>query len=121
MIKIRHSHILFNIGFFLLLVDQDESHYSLFCYTVGMSRVHAGEPIIAALTRAPGNDADIGGLKVIAESGWFAARPSGTEDIYKVYAESYRSEGHLQRILKDAVTIISGAFEAAGIPKEGIK
>ncbi|MBU3932705.1 MAG: hypothetical protein KKF01_09735 [Proteobacteria bacterium] len=49
------------------------------------------------------------------------ARPSGTEDIYKVYAESFRSEGHLQRIVKDAVTIISGAFEAAGIPKEGIK
>ena len=74
----------------------------------------AGEPIIAALTRAPGNDADIGGLKVVVKSGWFAARPSGTEDIYKVYAESFRSEGHLQRIVKDAVTIISGAFEAAG-------
>ena len=81
----------------------------------------AGEPIIAALTSAPGNNADIGGLKVVVKSGWFAARPSGTEDIYKVYAESFRSEGHLQRIVKDAVTIISGALEAAGIPKEGIK
>ncbi|MBU3932703.1 MAG: phosphoglucomutase, alpha-D-glucose phosphate-specific, partial [Proteobacteria bacterium] len=61
------------------------------------------------------------GLKVVVKSGWVAARPSGTEDIYKVYAESFRREGHLQRSVKDAVTIISGAFEAAGIPKEGIK
>ncbi len=51
----------------------------------------AGEPIVAKLTRAPGNDAPIGGLKVVAKSGWFAARPSGTENIYKIYAESFRA------------------------------
>jgi phosphoglucomutase len=81
----------------------------------------AGEPIIAKLTRAPGNNADIGGLKVVTTNGWFAARPSGTEDIYKIYAESFLGEGHLRRIEKEAVTIVSGAFEAAGIPTEGSK
>jgi len=79
----------------------------------------AGEPIIAKLTRAPGNNADIGGLKVVTTNGWFAARPSGTEDIYKIYAESFLGEGHLRRIEEEAVTIVSGAFEAAGIPTEG--
>ncbi len=74
----------------------------------------AGEPVLAALTRAPGNDAEIGGLKVVAANGWFAARPSGTEDIYKIYAESFLGEGHLRRIEKEAVTIVSGAFAAAG-------
>ncbi|MCX5837586.1 MAG: phosphoglucomutase (alpha-D-glucose-1,6-bisphosphate-dependent) [Deltaproteobacteria bacterium] len=78
------------------------------------ARELAGEPVLAALTRAPGNDAEIGGLKVVAENGWFAARPSGTEDIYKIYAESFRGEGHLRRIQKEAVTIVSGAFAAAG-------
>jgi phosphoglucomutase len=81
----------------------------------------AGEPIIATLTRAPGNHADIGGLKVVAKNGWFAARPSGTEDIYKVYTESFVSEEHLQRIEEEAATIVSGAFEAAGIPMKGTK
>jgi phosphoglucomutase len=75
----------------------------------------AGEPIIAKLTRAPGNDAPIGGLKVVAENGWFAARPSGTEDIYKIYAESFLGEEHLQRILDEAQTIVSAAFAAAGV------
>jgi phosphoglucomutase len=75
----------------------------------------AGDVIIAALTRAPGNNADIGGLKVVTANGWFAARPSGTEDIYKVYAESFVSDGHLQRIVKEAATITSAAFEAAGM------
>lgn len=67
----------------------------------------AGEPIQAALTHAPGNGAAIGGLKVVAASGWFAARPSGTENIYKIYAESFKDEGHLQRIQADAQSIVS--------------
>jgi len=75
----------------------------------------AGEPISAKLTRAPGNDADIGGLKVITKNGWFAARPSGTEDIYKIYAESFLSEDHLKRIQEEAVKIVSAAFGAAGV------
>jgi len=75
----------------------------------------AGETITARLTRAPGNDADIGGLKVISKNGWFAARPSGTEDIYKIYAESFLGEDHLQKILEEAVAIVDGAFSAAGV------
>ena len=70
----------------------------------------AGEKIQAILTRAPGNDAPIGGLKVVAESGWFAARPSGTEDIYKIYAESFKGPDHLHRILEEAKTIVSDAL-----------
>jgi phosphoglucomutase len=69
----------------------------------------AGEPITAMLTRAPGNDAAIGGLKVLTASGWFAARPSGTEDISKIYAESFRGDDHLQRILDEAQDIIDTA------------
>jgi phosphoglucomutase len=69
----------------------------------------AGEPIIAKLTRAPGNDAPIGGLKVVTRNGWFAARPSGTEAIYKIYAESFTSEQHLQAILTDAQQIVGSA------------
>jgi len=75
----------------------------------------AGEPITAKLTRAPGNNAEIGGLKVITQNGWFAARPSGTEDIYKIYAESFLDEGHLQRIQEEAVAIVGAAFAAAGV------
>jgi phosphoglucomutase len=74
----------------------------------------AGEPILAKLTRAPGNGADIGGLKVVTASGWFAARPSGTEDIYKIYAESFTGPDHLRAIQDDARQIVSEAFEAAG-------
>jgi phosphoglucomutase len=70
----------------------------------------AGERIQSILTQAPGNGAPIGGLKVIAESGWFAARPSGTEDVYKIYAESFQGEDHLRRILKAAQTIVSEAL-----------
>jgi phosphoglucomutase len=81
----------------------------------------AGDAIVAKLTRAPGNNADIGGLKVVTANGWFAARPSGTEDIYKVYAESFVSAKHLKRIEEEAVTIASAAFEAAGIPMKGHK
>jgi phosphoglucomutase len=70
----------------------------------------AGEPILARLTRAPGNGAAIGGLKVVAASGWFAARPSGTENIYKIYAESFRDEGHLEAIVEEARAIVSRAL-----------
>jgi phosphoglucomutase len=72
----------------------------------------AGEKIQAVLTRAPGNKAAIGGIKVIAESGWFAARPSGTENIYKIYAESFRGEEHLRRILEEAQTMVDEALKA---------
>jgi len=75
----------------------------------------AGEPILARLTRAPASNAPIGGLKVVAENGWFAARPSGTEDIYKIYAESFKGEGHLQRIREEAQAIVKAAFAAAGV------
>jgi phosphoglucomutase len=71
----------------------------------------AGEPIAARLTRAPANNAAIGGLKVISQSGWFAARPSGTEDIYKLYAESFRGQEHLDLIIAQARQIISAALE----------
>jgi phosphoglucomutase len=74
----------------------------------------AGEPILAKLTRAPGNDAPIGGLKVVAENGWFAARPSGTEDVYKIYAESFRGPEHLARIQEEAQAMVAAAFRAAG-------
>lgn len=78
----------------------------------------AGEPITAKLTRAPGNNAAIGGLKVVAKSGWFAARPSGTENIYKIYAESFESEQHLQSIVGEAQEIVNNALlsSAAGRP-----
>ena len=73
----------------------------------------AGEPIEAKLTRAPGNGADIGGLKVAARSGWFAVRPSGTEDLCKIYAESLRSEAHLKQIQDEALQIAQKVFETA--------
>jgi phosphoglucomutase len=73
----------------------------------------AGEPITARLTRAPGNDALIGGLKVVAANGWFAARPSGTENIYKIYAESFRDQQHLQAIVDEAQHIVNAALAAA--------
>lgn len=70
----------------------------------------AGEPITAKLTKAPGNNADIGGLKVVTENGWFAARPSGTEDVYKIYAESFKGQEHLQRIVQEAQEIVTNAL-----------
>ncbi|MGB9432922.1 MAG: phosphoglucomutase (alpha-D-glucose-1,6-bisphosphate-dependent) [Candidatus Acidiferrum sp.] len=79
----------------------------------------AGEKIQTVLTRASGNGAPIGGLKVIAESGWFAARPSGTENIYKIYAESFRGADHLRRILEEAQTIVSDALAAVPKPDQG--
>jgi len=73
----------------------------------------AGEPITAKLTRAPGNNAPIGGLKVVTASGWFAARPSGTENLYKLYGESFKDETHLQTILDEAQNIVQGALGSA--------
>ena len=73
-----------------------------------MPKELAGEEIEAKLTRAPGNNEPIGGIKLVAENGWFAARPSGTEDVYKIYAESFRSEEHLRQIQRDAQALIAG-------------
>lgn len=73
----------------------------------------AGDPILAMLTTAPGDGQAIGGLKVVTEHGWFAARPSGTEDIYKIYAESFRGEGHLRRIQSEAQEIVAAAIRDA--------
>ena len=73
----------------------------------------AGEPIVGVLTHAPGNNAPIGGVKVMSKSGWFAARPSGTENIYKIYAESFLSEDHLQLLLTDAQAVVDGALGEA--------
>ena len=74
----------------------------------------AGEPITAKLTRAPGNNAPIGGLKVAAGSGWFAARPSGTENICKIYAESFKSREHLHAIVREAQEMVSNALDSPG-------
>jgi phosphoglucomutase len=71
----------------------------------------AGEPIDNVLDRAPGNDAPIGGIKVIAASGWFAARPSGTENIYKIYAESFRDVDHLRILVQEAQGIVDRALK----------
>jgi phosphoglucomutase len=75
----------------------------------------AGEPITARLTRAPGNEAPVGGLKVVTASGWFAARPSGTENLYKIYAESLRSGEHLNAIVDEARKIVNNALESQGV------
>ena len=70
----------------------------------------AGEPITATLTAAPGNGAPIGGLKVVTEHAWFAARPSGTENVYKVYAESFLGEEHLARVIEEAQAVVTQAL-----------
>ena len=75
----------------------------------------AGEKILSTLTKAPGNGYPIGGLKVVTENGWFAARPSGTEDIYKVYAESFKGKEHLAKIQEEAQAVISVVFSSAGV------
>ena len=75
----------------------------------------AGEPVADVLTRAPGNGAPIGGVKVVAEHGWFAARPSGTEDVYKIYAESLRNDAHLEHILVEARAVVGRTLEAAHV------
>ena len=77
------------------------------------ARELAGEPIAAILTRAPGNGAEIGGLKVVAANGWFAARPSGTEDVYKVYAESFKDDAHLAKIVEEAQAMVGAALRAS--------
>jgi phosphoglucomutase len=74
----------------------------------------AGDPVTSALTQAPGNKASIGGVKVSSERGWFAARPSGTENVYKIYAESFVDEAHLQRIQQEAEQIVTAALTKAG-------
>jgi phosphoglucomutase len=74
----------------------------------------AGDAIVAKLTRAPGNNASIGGLKIVTENGWFAARPSGTEEIYKIYTESFKDKAHLSKIQEEAQAIVSRAFKDAG-------
>jgi phosphoglucomutase len=78
----------------------------------------AGDPITAKLTRAPGNGAPIGGLKVVTAKGWFAARPSGTEDIYKIYAESFQGADHLRRILEEAQKIVGQALTGSDSRKQ---
>jgi phosphoglucomutase len=82
----------------------------------------AGEPITAKLTKAPGNQAPIGGLKVVAESGWFAARPSGTENIYKIYAESFSSQSHLNAIVSEAQEMVNHALgSSAAVSQDGAR
>jgi phosphoglucomutase len=73
----------------------------------------AGEPIVAKMTHAPGNDASIGGLKVVTENGWFAARPSGTEDLYKIYVESFRGREHLNQIKTEAQAMVNEVLSKA--------
>jgi phosphoglucomutase len=85
--------------------EQKEKLKTLSPQDVSASEI-AGEPIVAKLTRAPGNDASIGGLKVTTKNGWFAARPSGTEDIYKLYAESFVSPEHLNLLVSEAQEIV---------------
>ncbi|PSJ48124.1 phosphoglucomutase, alpha-D-glucose phosphate-specific [Zobellella endophytica] len=75
----------------------------------------AGDAIVAKLTRAPGNGAGIGGLKVVTEQGWFAARPSGTEQVYKIYAESFRDDDHLERLIDEARQLVGATFAKAGV------
>lgn len=75
----------------------------------------AGDKIIQILSHAPGNNAAIGGIKVVTDNGWFAARPSGTEDIYKIYAESFIDDNHLQMIISEAQAIVSASFKASGL------
>jgi phosphoglucomutase len=79
------------------------------------ARQLAGDPITDKLTRAPANDAPLGGLKVVTANGWFAARPSGTEDVYKIYAESFTGAAHLRQIQEEAQAIVSRAFRVAGV------
>jgi phosphoglucomutase len=93
--------------------DQKEALTNLSPATVTAGQL-AGEEITARLTRAPGNDAPLGGLKVMTRNGWFAARPSGTEDVYKIYAESFLGMDHLRKIQEEARGIIDEAFASAG-------
>jgi phosphoglucomutase len=75
----------------------------------------AGEAITSIQTHAPGNNAAIGGVKVSTENGWFAARPSGTEDVYKIYAESFKGETHLEQLIEEAQSLVDGVFKAQNV------
>jgi phosphoglucomutase len=75
----------------------------------------AGEPILQRLTAAPGNQQPFGGLKIVSQNGWFAARPSGTENVYKIYAESFLGADHLKQIQQEAQAIVADTFKAAGV------
>ena len=79
-------------------------------WAVALATTLAGDPITAKLTRAPGNDAPIGGLKVTTDNGWFAARPSGTENVYKIYAESFIGPDHLALIQAEAKEVVDAAL-----------
>ena len=98
--------------------EQKELLSRLSCHQIRFTEL-AGETIQTVLTQAPGNDAPIGGLKVVAKKGWFAARPSGTEDIYKIYAESFHGADNLRRILEEAQAIVGDAL-AASLQQPGI-
>lgn len=95
-------------------LEQKAALNSLSPDTVGTTEL-AGSPVRARLTRAPGNDAPLGGLKVVTDDGWFAARPSGTEEIYKIYAESFRGPDHLHLLVEEAKMLVEKAFQAAGV------
>jgi phosphoglucomutase len=90
-------------------VEQKQKLASLSAPAIRITEL-AGEPVDKVLDRAPGNDAPIGGIKVIAASGWFAARPSGTENIYKIYAESFRGEDHVRMLVREAQDIVDRAL-----------
>jgi phosphoglucomutase len=92
--------------------DEKERLLNLSADDISASEL-AGDPIQALLTKAPGNGAAIGGLKVITAQGWFAARPSGTEDVYKLYAESFRGPSHLKRIQEEAQAMIARTLARA--------
>ena len=79
----------------------------------------AGDPITAILTTAPGNGAAIGGLKVTTDQGWFAARPSGTENVFKIYAESFRGADHLGDLIAEAQALVAAALDDGGATSEG--
>jgi phosphoglucomutase len=78
----------------------------------------AGETITGMLTKAPGDGASIGGVKVMTANGWFAARPSGTENVYKIYAESFQGEDHLRRLIEDAQALVDKALASVAHPHE---
>ncbi len=93
--------------------EQKAKFKTLTAETLGLKQL-AGEPIEAVMTKAPGNDQPFGGVKVVTENGWFAARPSGTEDVYKIYAESFRGQDHLRQIQQEAQSALSAVFAAKG-------
>ena len=94
--------------------DQDKAVLSKLSPEMVQAEMLAGDPIVRKLTRAPGNNAPIGGLKVETAAGWFAARPSGTEAIYKIYGESFRSAEHLALILDEAKVVVAQALGKGG-------